>query len=178
MKIMIPKVVFSLILISFMTLYSQSFLQYRKSIQLENWIFHKGDVYLADRGNNITDGNGNSIYDVNWQKVTVPHTWNAKDVLTEGNNYYQGIGWYRSTFDIPDNDQNQRYFIRFEGVSLVADVFLNGKYLGNHKGGYSAFCFEITSNLRKGRSNVIAVKVDNSMQPDVAPSGIDLYPLF
>ncbi len=72
----------------------------------------------------------------------------------------------------------QRTFIRFESVFLVADVFLNGVYLGRHKGGYSAFCFEITPYIGGGEENTLSVKVDNTMQPDVAPSGTNLYPLF
>ncbi|OFY49823.1 MAG: hypothetical protein A2Y87_09010, partial [Bacteroidetes bacterium RBG_13_46_8] len=76
-----------------------------------------------------------------------------------------------------DNRSN-RYFIRFEGVSLVADVFFNGNYLGTHKGGYSAFIYEITPHIRNGEKNYLAVKVNNATQLDVAPSGTHLYPLF
>ena len=61
---------------------------------------------------------------------------------------------------------------------MVADVFVNGNYLGRHKGGYSAFCFEITPYIKQGQTNRISVRVDNSMQMDVAPSGSHLYPLF
>jgi len=170
MKKNILRMTFALILFNCMILSSQSFLQHRNSFQLENWTFYKGDIHTAERGNHISEEG--------WEKVTVPHTWNAKDVLTKGRHLYQGIGWYRSTFEVSDEEQNHRFFIRFEGVSLTADVFLNGKVLGKHQGGYSAFCFEMTSLLRRGETNYIAVKVDNSMQPDVAPSGTDLYPLF
>jgi hypothetical protein len=97
------------------------------------------------------------------------YTWNAKDVLTEGERYYQGVGWYRAGFAIPRDGHGSRTFIRFEGVSLVADVFLNGAYVGKHRGGYSAFCFEITPYIVYGEENTLSVKVDNTMQPDVAP---------
>ena len=63
-------------------------------------------------------------------------------------------------------------------MCLVSDVYVNGIFIGRHKGGYSAFCYEITRQVRPGRKNSISVKVDNSMQPDVAPSGTYLYPLF
>jgi hypothetical protein len=159
-----------LILFNYTSLFPQNFLHHRNHFQLENWMFYKGDIYSAERGHSISEEG--------WEKVTVPHTWNAEDVLTKGTHLYQGIGWYRSRFEIPEEGQNLRYFIRFEGVCLVADIYLNGKYIGNHKGGYSAFCFEITEHLRIGESNFVAVKVDNSVQSDVAPSGTDLYPLF
>ena len=170
MKKYILNIAIFLILFNNPSLLPQIFLQNRNHFQLENWIFYKGDIHEAERGYRISEEG--------WEKVTVPHTWNAQDVLTEGNHLYQGIGWYRSRFEIPKEERNLRYFIRFEGVCLVADIYLNGKYLGNHKGGYSAFCFEITEHLRTGELNFVAVKVDNSVQPDVAPSGTDLYPLF
>ena len=152
------------------TVFSQSFLEYRDSFNLVDWRFHKGDAHTVERARRL-DGPG-------WEDVNVPHTWNAKDILTEGDNCYTGIGWYRAFFDVPSRKAGDRVFVRFEGVSVVADVFVNGKYVGNHKGAYSAFCFEITPYISRSQSNLIAVKVDNTVQPDVAPSGIDLYPLF
>ena len=148
----------------------QYFLQHRKKVVLSKWQFFQGDVHLAESGDPISMQG--------WEEVTVPHTWNAEDVLTRGRYYRQGIGWYRTTFEVPAEDLSKRIFIRFEGVSLVADVFINGRYLGTHKGGYSAFCYELTPHLRKNGLNYLSVKVDNSMQPDVAPSGTHLYPLF
>ncbi|MBN2009484.1 glycoside hydrolase family 2 protein [candidate division KSB1 bacterium] len=170
MKIKIQ--ILKIIIFSFLIppLSAQPFLDHRTSFNLETWKFHKGDIYSAEnRSLDTRQG---------WQDITVPHTWNADDVLTNGNFYYQGIGWYRTEFELPADRDNQRYFLRFDGVSLVTDVFINGKYLGEHKGGYSAFCFDITSHLIQGEKNTIAIKVDNSMQPDVAPSGVYLYPLF
>lgn len=169
-KLRLHTVAFIVFLFGVVDAYSQSFLTHRDAFQLINWKFYKGDIHSAERGSDIW-------YD-GWEDVAVPHTWNAKDVLTEGAHYYQGIGWYRGTFNVPVDDKDKRHFVRFEGVSMVADVFLNGTYLGKHKGGYSAFCFEITPHIRRGELNYIAVKVDNSVQPDVAPSGTDLYPLF
>ncbi len=150
--------------------YSQDFLKHRDSFKLVDWKFYKGDIQSAESGEKISEQG--------WEDVTVPHTWNAKDILTEGDHCYQGIGWYRSSFDLPAEQRSRRYFVRFEGVCLVADVFVNGDYLGRHEGGYSAFCHEITRHIRPGQKNRISVKVDNSMQADVAPSGTSLYPLF
>lgn len=156
-------------LIFYIDSYAGDFIKLRENFQLVNWKFHKGEIHRAEsRSIRYTDA---------WEDVTVPHTWNAKDVLTKGSECYQGTGWYRSEFDISLASNKERYFIRFEGVCLVADVYMNGKYVGSHKGGYSAFCFEITRYVEEGK-NIIAVKADNTMQPDVAPSGTYLYPLF
>jgi beta-galactosidase len=70
------------------------------------------------------------------------------------------------------------FLFGFEGASMVADVFLNGTYIGTHKGGYSAFIFEVTDIVKNSRPNYLAIKVDNSTQLDVAPSATTLYPLF
>ena len=150
--------------------FSQEFLGYRDSFNITNWKFYKGDIHSAESGDKISEQG--------WENVTVPHTWNAKDVLTQGDHCYQGVGWYRGSFDLPKKQNSRRYFIRFEGVCLVSDVYVNGVYIGRHKVGFSAFCYEITRRVKPGRKNSISVKVDNSMQPDVAPSGTYLYPLF
>lgn len=154
----------------FVNLNAQEFLAHRDSFKIENWKFHKGEIHAADAAE---EASGDE-----WLPITVPHTWNAEDVFTEGSSYYQGVGWYRSTFTIEQTEKQSRFFIRFEGVSMVADVFLNGSYIGSHKGGYSAFIFEITDILKNGRPNYLAVKVDNSTRVDVAPSATTLYPLF
>ena len=170
MKVKVYVVVVLAVLFGTNNVFSQSFLNYRDSFKLVDWKFHKGDISSAESGGDISERG--------WEDVKVPHTWNAKDVLTEGDHYYQGIGWYRGGFDLPSEQKGKRHFIRFEGVSVVADVFVNGTYAGGHKGGYSAFCFEITPYIRSDKRNRISVRVDNSMQVDVAPSGTYLYPLF
>src|SRR4030042_4923730 len=129
---------------------AQEFLQFRNSVTLDKWIFYKGEIHTGE--------SAGSIDETGWQEVTVPHTWNAQDVLTDGLRYYQGIGWYRAAFNLKRDNRSNRYFIRFEGVSLVADVFFNGNYLGTHKGGYSAFIYEITPHIKNGAKNYLAVK--------------------
>lgn len=91
-----------------------------------------------------SDKDGNNL---TWEKVTVPHTWNATDGLTP--DYYRGTGEYRYHLNILPEMLKQRAFLRFEAVSQVADVFVNGIPVGNHKGSFNAFCFEITSSLKR-----------------------------
>ena len=102
-----------------------------------------------------------------WQKVSIPHNWGWEEAQ-QGKNYYRGPGWYRRELDIAP-ETGKRYFLRFEAASLVADVYLNGKLLGEHRGGFGAFCFEITAGLSASGTNLLAVRVDNSKFPDVAP---------
>ncbi|MCJ7776964.1 MAG: glycoside hydrolase family 2 protein, partial [Sedimentisphaerales bacterium] len=170
MRIKIYIVAVLVVLLGAGNVFSQDFLGHRDNFKVVNWKFYEGDIHSAESGDKISEQG--------WEDVTIPHTWNAKDVLTEGDHCYQGVGWYRSSFDLPPKQKGGRYFIRFEGVCLVADVYVNGVYIGRHKGGYSAFCYEITRQVRSSRKNSISVKADNSMQADVAPSGTYLYPLF
>jgi beta-galactosidase len=128
------------------------------------WRFQKGDIVEAAAPN---------FNDATWERVTIPHTWNM-DVLQVGPKTYLGPSWYRTTIDVPAANDGQRRFLRFEGASTIADVYLNGQHLGQHRGGYSAFCFEITRLLQPG-SNTLAVRVDNAFDPTVAPMNANLF---
>jgi beta-galactosidase len=105
--------------------------------------------------------------DSSWQAVSIPHCWGWEDAQ-QGKDYYRGPGWYRRELDIVP-ETGRRYFLRFEAASLVANVYLNGKLLGEHRGGFGAFCFEITTHLSASGTNLLAVRVDNTKFPDVAP---------
>ena len=109
--------------------------------------------------------------DTSWQAVSVPHCWGWQDAQ-QGKSYYRGPGWYRRELDAtPEN--GKRFFLRFEAASLVAEVYLNGKLLGEHRGGFGAFGFEITTQLNASGKNLLAVRVSNEKFPDVAPLGGD-----
>lgn len=110
--------------------------------------------------------------DSQWQVVSVPHTWNALDTEDDEPSYRLGVGWYRRLLDLDHRLKGKRLFLYFEGANQVADVFVNGKLAGQHKGGYTAFAFEITEwvTTKPGERNVIAVKVDNSIDPEIPPA--------
>ena len=97
--------------------------------------------------------------------VSLPHTWNAKDGQDGGNDYWRGVGTYR--IDLPDPTDGKRQFIEFKGANHVATVYCNGRLLGQHKGGFSTFRFDLTAAMRP-TGNVLRVDVSN------APS--DIYP--
>lgn len=105
-----------------------------------------------------------------WQKIALPHTWNAHDVTDEAPGYWRGIGWYRKHFPLDASWRGKRVFVEFEGVGQVCEAWLNGKPLGRHNGGYTGFEFEITPLAQFGRDNVLAVKVDNLFHDTVPPT--------
>ncbi len=100
-------------------------------------------------------------------EINVPHTWNTQDGQNGADGYHRGLCWYRKVFDF-SMQRDQAAFLEFEAVNSVADVFLNGVYLGRHKGGYSAFRFDVSGTIQNG-SNLLVVGVDNSHYEDVYP---------
>jgi beta-galactosidase len=116
------------------------------------WLFVQDD--------SLTDGAALASTGEGWQSVVLPHTWNAADAATTNAKvpYKRGIGWYRLVFDTPRG--GARHWLEFEAASIVADVWLNGIKLGQHKGAFTAFRFDATSVLRQA-GNVLLVKTDN-----------------
>ncbi|MEF8799384.1 MAG: sugar-binding domain-containing protein, partial [Candidatus Bipolaricaulota bacterium] len=100
--------------------------------------------------------------------VNVPHTWNATDAQ-KGISYYRGTGTYEKSFVAKDEWKEQRVFARFNGVMSIAEVYLNGELLGEHRGGYSAFIFELTNKHRFGGENHLKVVASNEATLDVLP---------
>ena len=102
-------------------------------------------------------------------KVILPHTWNAVDALSGKPDYKRGIGNYSRSLFVPASWQGRRIFIRFEGANTTTDLFLNGKHIGEHRGGYGAFIFELTDKIIYGAKNQLLVRVNNAEQLDVMP---------
>ena len=104
-----------------------------------------------------------------WEQVALPHTWNALDGQDGGNNYYRGTGWYRKHLDIPLSYRGKSLFLKFDGASSVARVFVNGRPAGEHRGAFGAFCLDISPLVKPGGRNLIAVQVSNAPDPDIPP---------
>ena len=102
-------------------------------------------------------------------RVDLPHTWNAQDALSGKIDYKRGIGNYEKNLFIRPEWKGKRLFIRFEGVNNIADVFINRRHIGEHRGGYGAFMFEITGKVEYGKENSILVRVNNGEQLDIMP---------
>lgn len=103
------------------------------------------------------------------RRVDLPHTWNAQDALGGKYDYKRGIGNYTKKIFIRPEWQSKRLFLRFEGANCVSNVFVNGKHIGEHRGGYGAFVFEITDKVEYGKENTLLVRVNNGEQLDVMP---------
>lgn len=166
MRMFFPgKIVFvlGLALLSTIALYAQG----RHDIDFnENWQFRKADL------KNIP-----AMLDDAWNNVTLPHTWNATDMQTS-KIFYQGDAFYKKTFPGDPAWKSKRVFIRFEGVGQVADVFLNDQFLGQHKGGYSAFVAELTYGLKFDALNKLVVKANNESREDVIPINHNLFGVY
>ena len=130
-----------------------------------DWKFFLGDDLQAK----------NSSYnDAQWRNLNLPHDWSIEGRFDQKNPTTQaegglpaGIGWYRKSFNMPLSAQNKNVFIDFDGVYHNSEVWINGHYLGKRPNGYISFRYDITPYLNLGsKKNVIAVRVDNSDQPN------------
>jgi len=133
----------------------------------QNWKFT-----LAD---SILNASLRTFDDSNWRTLNLPHDWSiesdfGKDfpATAGGGALPGGLGWYRKTFTLEKTNklQPKRIFIEFDGVYRNSEVWINGIYLGKRPNGYISFRYELTPYLKYGTENVIAVKVDNSKQPN------------
>lgn len=108
-----------------------------------------------------------------FETIDLPHAWDPMAGEDGGSNYPRGAGYYRKTVNIPAADRGSRVFIEFEAGSTFTAVFVNGQAVGEHRGAFSAFRFDITDFLEFGSDNLIAVRADNSITDEVAPIGGD-----
>lgn len=130
----------------------------------KSWRFNLGAV---DNGENA------KLNDSKWRTLNLPHDWSIEGTFSkdnpatpEGGALPGGIGWYRKTFTVPAASKDKLVYIDFDGVYQKSDVWINGHHLGFRPNGYISFRYELTPYLKFGGSNVIAVKVDNSVQPN------------
>jgi beta-galactosidase len=134
------------------------------TLLVDGWRFIKSDVTGAEQEN---------FNDQSWAVVSIPHTWNAQDGQDGGNDYFRGTGFYRRHFSIDASEAGRQLFIHFDGANTVTDVWVNGVHLGQHRGGFGMFRFEMTSLARVGGDNVLAVRVSNAAFSDIAPLTAD-----
>lgn len=114
-----------------------------------------------------------SFDDAGWRLLNLPHDWSIEGSFDEKNPSGQGggalpggTGWYRKTFLVPASATGKSIFIDFGGVYKNSEVWINGKLLGIRPNGYISFRYDLTPYLRYGKNNTIAVKADNSDQPN------------
>lgn len=103
-----------------------------------------------------------------WQKISIPHTANIEPI-EKVKQQWQGIAVYRKFFIVPATEKGKHLAIKFDGAMQEADVYLNGKKVLNHKGGYLPFYIDITNEINYGSENVILVKLNNQDNPIIPP---------
>ncbi len=139
-------------LILFSTCFSLS--AQRKEILLnENWMFRFSHQVQFNKE----------------ERVNLPHTWNSGDALSGKQDYFRGMGNYTKMLFIEPEWEGKRLFLRFEGANQITNLFINNIHIGEHRGGYGAFVFEITDRVKYNAENKIWVTVSNALQLDVMP---------
>ncbi|WP_316811844.1 glycoside hydrolase family 2 TIM barrel-domain containing protein [Pedobacter heparinus] len=121
-----------------------------------NWLFFKGDTAGREK--------------VEWERISLPHSFNTHDVMDDEPGYYRGKTWYKKTVHIPGSWSQKVVYLHFEGANQVATVFLNGKKASQHTGGYNGFnvCLNDHLQLVPGGTTIsLAVQVDNSFDPNI-----------
>ena len=123
---------------------------------------------------NVAGGTSPRFNDTGFARVTIPHTnkllpWHGFD-----DKDYQFVSLYRRHFRMPAGLSGRRVFVDFGGVMTAATVTFNGQKLGEYRGGYTPFSFELTSNINWRGDNVLAVEVDSTERNDIPPFGGDI----
>jgi beta-galactosidase len=127
-----------------------------------NWLY----------GAKVLPGSSDVDFDESkFQRVTIPHTnkmlpWHSFDEKE-----FQFVSIYRQHFKVPEELRRRRVFVDFAGVMTAATVTINGEKLGEYRGGYTPFSFDLTPHLKWGHDNVLAVQVDSTERPDIPPFG-------
>jgi beta-galactosidase len=165
----------------FLLLYSSALFSQAAGTLLfdEGWKFYRGAAQGAER---------EDYNDTRWRKIDLPHDWSiedrpgthspfSRDAISQvgGGFTTGGTGWYRKSFKVDPRDSGKIFQLLFEGVYMNADVWLNGKHLGNHPYGYTCFFYNISGILKFHGVNVLAVEVKNEGQNSRWYSGSGIY---
>ncbi|MCJ7842111.1 discoidin domain-containing protein [Lederbergia sp. NSJ-179] len=122
-----------------------------------DWLFYRGDIYKE------------MVDDTCWERVILPHTVRLEPKEWKDSPSYQGISWYRRYFTLDQTLIKKKIFIRFEGVMINAEVWVNGQHVCSHYGGYLPFTIDVTETVMLGKQNIIEVKVDSNDDGETPP---------
>lgn len=124
------------------------------SIPLNNdWSFHRG--FQASPSGILS--------------VNLPHTWNAADGMFGNTDYYRGLCTYSRKLLLSPEDAGKRVFLKIDAAQTVADIFVDHRFVMQHKGGYTAFVAELTDFLIPGKESTLEIRVSNAQTMDIAP---------
>ena len=100
--------------------------------------------------------------DASWKAVTLPYAWNEDDAFRKDiRDLSTGIAWYRKKFKLPAAAKGQKVFLEFEGIRQAGDFYFNGKHIGIHENGVTAFGFDVTDHAKFGEENIVAARIDS-----------------
>ncbi len=134
-------------------------------------LFNSGWKFILDDNPSFS---GSDFNDSSWRNLVLPHDWSIEGKYDKKNpsgpqgGYLPcGTGWYRKTFFLEEDKKDKRIFIRFDGVYMNSSVWINNRMVGTYPNGYNSFEYDITPFVRfgPGEKNILAVRVDNSLQP-------------
>ena len=151
------------------------------------WTFNYFQGTGLNKGYELT-----AFDDSHWPSVSIPHTWNTYETSgelhpfikstseTDNSYWWTGWGWYRKHFIVNNEFSDRKVFLQFEGVQKYCKVWLNGKYLGDHKGGYGSFDFDITSLVKTGTDNILVVAVYNRQNDEyrIPPANVSDFDVY
>ena len=106
-----------------------------------------------------------------WETVSLPHTWNAVDGQDGGNDYFRGTCCYAKTLVKAELPEAQKYYLEIRGAASSADVYLNGKHMAHHDGGFSTWRVDLTEELTE--ESLLTILVDNAPNDRVYPQVAD-----
>ena len=177
-----------LIIIFICTILFNNLFAQQKQRLTENWEYLKGDlggVWEAVRP--VKEGNPESV--PVWQKVNLPHCFNAADAVDPDVNYYQGPGWYRTQLTINNPYKQGRTLLHFEGAGQKTQVYIYNKKVGDHVGGYDEFTVDITDEVEAFKKNEafqkefkgkipVEIRCDNSRDLEMIPSSLSDFNVY
>jgi len=188
-KLLITTLIISLVVLSGCTNKNDS--NQRQVISLkQDWKFTLGDQKDAQTA---------AFNDSQWDTVEVPHDWAIYGPFDKNNDVYKtvvyedgetvpqirlgrtgglpymGVGWYRKSFNVPENAKNKKLFVEFDGAMSHAKVYFNGAYIGEWPYGYTSFSLELTDHIKFGENNVLAVRLENKPKMSRWYPGAGLY---
>ncbi len=121
--------------------------------------------YLENDTKNLSEVKSAS----NWVALNLPHSWNSEDATDNDPGYRRSASWYKKNLVIDKIDSDKLYKLYFEGSNITTKVYVNGKEVGEHIGGYIGFTFDISKYINEGNNEVL-VRVDNSYNIEIIPS--------
>lgn len=149
-----------LLIIAFTQFFSNAFAQ-KKSFN-SDWEFVKNtDTSYSE---DMLSKNGR----IKWEKISLPHTASIEPVEKKAQ-HWQGICFYRKFFTIPASSENKHIAIQFDAAMQEADIYLNGKHIFRHLGGYLPFYIDVSGKVNTGSENSIVVRLDNRDNPLIPP---------